>query len=384
MRKKRRMARKWIFRIMALIFSLIIFGTTVLSHTSKDKKFSERENRMLAEKPEITLEGIADGRFMKQYETYQSDQFPGRDWLMQIKTQSQLLLGKKESNGVWKGKDHALLEAIADDSGENVKENLNAVKKFAGQNPERTFYFLLAPNAANIWEDRLPVFSNVLDQNEEIKKVKKELEGSVNWIDASGALKKHKAEDIYYKTDHHWTTLGAYYAFQEAQRVMAADESEQINLKPHAVTDSFNGTLASKSGYETGYREPIYVYLPEKETTKMVVQDLDTGEKRTSLYDSSKLEGKDKYAVFLGGNSGILKIRTTSEKRKSLLIFKDSYANCFIPFLVPYYHEIFVVDPRYYYGEVQSLIEENRIDSILFLYNANTFFGDSSLSGVLE
>ena len=165
---------------------------------------------------------------------------------------------------------------------------------------------------------------------------------------------------------------------------MALNEAYTEKLTPRAVSDSFNGTLSARSGYERGFREPIYIYFPDgTEGTQAGVYDVEKGEKTASLYAPEKLKEKDQYAVFLGGNRPLLDIRTTSESPEKLLIFKDSYANCLIPFLVPYFRQILVVDPRYYYGDVEALIQENQIGSILFLYNGNTFFTDNSLSGVL-
>ena len=114
------------------------------------------------------------------------------------------------------------------------------------------------------------------------------------------------------------------------------------------------------------------------------MNDVDRQKKTATLYDSSKLDEKDKYALFLGGNTGLLDIRTTADKTDRLLLIKDSYANCFVPFLTAYYREIFVVDPRYYTGDIHEIMEEKKITSVLFLYNGNTFIGDNSLDGVLK
>ena len=94
------------------------------------------------------------------------------------------------------------------------------------------------------------------------------------------------------------------------------------------------------------------------------MNDVDRQKKTATLYDSSKLDEKDKYALFLGGNTGLLDIRTTADKTDRLLLIKDSYANCFVPFLTAYYREIFVVDPRYYTGDIHEIMEEKKISVI--------------------
>ena len=96
------------------------------------------------------------------------------------------------------------------------------------------------------------------------------------------------------------------------------------------------------------------------------------------------MKRKNKYEVFLGGNHPVVDIKTTSESDKTLLLIKDSYANSFVQFLTPYYKSIIIVDPRYYYEDIDKLIEENNVSELLYLYNADTFFDDSSLASVLN
>lgn len=380
-----RKAGRIICRITAVLFGAVIFGFALVNLAEKDREYSETENRMLEQKPEVTVSGIADGTFMDKYETYQADQFAGRDTWMEIKTDMELLLGKRESNGVFLGKGGVLMEKPTSDSGTNVSQNLEEIVNFTGRNEGKNFYFLLVPNAAQIWKEKLPAFAVTENQKEQLSNVKKQLGESVQWIDALSVLEEHKDEEIYYHTDHHWTTLGASLVFEEIRDIMKLDEKYITSLEPYAVTNEFQGTLSAKSGYCRRDMETIYAYLPKaNEETQLVVHDVQAGTKRASLYDTSKLSGRDKYALFLGGNSPLLDIRTVSNSPRKLLIFKDSYANCMIPFLVSSFRQIEVVDPRYYYDNVQKLIDENGITDILFLYNANTFFGDNSLSGVLK
>lgn len=381
---KKRRVRQLTARMAAILFLTAVFGLAILNRLTPDREFSSQENRILEQRPDLRLSSLADGTYMEKYETYQSDQFAGRDTWIEVSTGMEYLLGRRDSGGVYKGEDHYLLEKIESDEGDNVQDNIEAVRSFAEKNQERKIYFLIAPNAAEILQDKLPAFAAIEDQKGQLERLRASLPEQIRWIDACGALEAHRDEEIYYRTDHHWTTLGAWYAFQEAKKVMDLNEAYTEKLTPRAVSDSFNGTLSARSGYERGFREPIYIYFPDgTEGTQAVVYDVEKGEKTASLYAPEKLKEKDQYAVFLGGNRPLLDIRTTSESPERLLIFKDSYANCLIPFLVPYFRQILVVDPRYYYGDVEALIRENQIGSILFLYNGNTFFTDNSLSGVL-
>ncbi len=382
-RNKRAKSRKlW----MARMFLILLFLICLLNIVWPSREFSEKENRMLEQKPELTLSGIESGRFMKQYESYQSDQIAGRDLWVQLKTRVDLLMGKRESNGVYKGKSKYLMEDIKTPNQEQMDHNLASMCSFQEAYPDIPMYMMLVPNAANVLSDKLPSFAVTRDQDKDFAEIQKALKGHLTWVDVSSAMKDHKSENIYYHTDHHWTSLGAKYGYEALAEALQLDTSKEVELKPYAVSDSFNGTLSATSGYETGYEEPMYVYLPKEEGTgpEVVVSYVEEQEKKATLYDISKLKEKDKYAMFLGGNSGLIDIRTTADSTDRLLIVKDSYANSLVPFLTPYYREIFMVDPRYYYGDIHEIMENNKITSVLFLYNGNTFVEDNSISGVLE
>lgn len=382
-RNKRAKSRKlW----MARMFLILLFLICLLNIVWPSREFSEKENRMLEQKPELTLSGIESGRFMEQYESYQSDQIAGRDLWVQLKTRVDLLMGKRESNGVYKGKSKYLMEDIKTPNQEQMEHNLASMCSFQEAYPDIPMYMMLVPNAANVLSDKLPSFAVTRDQDKDFAEIQKALKGHLTWVDVSSAMEDHKSENIYYHTDHHWTSLGAKYGYEALAEALQLDTSKEVELKPYAVSASFNGTLSATSGYETGYEEPMYVYLPKEEGTgpEVVVSYVEEQEKKATLYDTSKLKEKDKYAMFLGGNSGLIDIRTTADSTDRLLIVKDSYANSLVPFLTPYYREIFMVDPRYYYGDIHEIMENNKITSVLFLYNGNTFVEDNSISGVLE
>ena len=373
-------------RAAAFLFILLLFGISLINLVTRDRSFSERENRVLEQKPEVTFAGIESGRFMEQYESYKADQFSGRDIWVSLKTNVDYLFGKRESNGIFKGKRKYLLEDISVPKDEELDRNLEAIKGFRERYPDIPAYMMLVPNAANVMSDKLPLLAVTEDQTAEFADIRKKLGDSVRWIDVEKKLKKHNDEKLYYHTDHHWTTLGAYYAYQTLTDEMGLDASQAPKWRPYAVTKKFNGTLSASSGYETGYGEPIYIYSAKKvkDNPQVVVNYVDEQEKKATLYDMTKLEGKDKYALFLGGNSGRIDIRTDADSTDRLLILKDSYANCLIPFLTAHYREIIVIDPRYYYGDIDQVMTENKITGILYLYNGNTFVEDNNINGVLE
>lgn len=377
-KREKKEIRIWMTRVFCLLM-IVLCGINLLK---KDKPFSETENRMLEGKPKLSVGNVISGKYMEQYTSYKSDQFVGRDFWISMKTGVDYMLGKREENGVFNGKDHYLMEQIKAPVSRAYEENIKAMKQFKEKYPNIPMKMMLVPNAANILNEKLPALAVVKDQTKLFQKVEKDLKDSYEWLDLTKTMKKHKKEEIYYHTDHHWTTLGAYYAYQEYMK--AKDEKELVEFQKYPVTNQFNGTLSSTSGYERNYKERINVYLPKEDSVEYVVEYREEQKKTTTVYNKEKLKEKDKYGMFFDGNHSIVDIKTTAASDEKLLILKDSYANCFVPFLIPYYREIMMIDPRYYYGDLYELLDSENYSEVLFLYNGNTFLEDNSISGVLD
>lgn len=369
-------------KLVGIIFILTLFLFLIINVIVPDREKSVQENRMLATKPKFRLSTLISGDYDEKFEAYMDDQFVGRDMWRKLKVTVDRIGGSRLENGVYIGKNGQLLEQIEVADETHLAANIKAIKSFSESQSKIPVRMMLIPDAANVLNHSLPALAKPEDQTQMFSMVRKDLGDSVEWIDVSTELNKHKTEKIYYKTDHHWTTLGAFYAFQAAAPSLGIDGDLSGKYVSYAVSDSFSGMLASKSGVNLGEKEQIDIYVPTEEDTDLIVDYVDEGKRSTSLYDSSKLKEKDQYTVFLGGNSSLLDIRTVSTSTKRLLLVKDSFANSFIPFLTPYYREIVVVDPRYYSGTINDLMDSYRISEVLFLYSGNTFFKDNNISGV--
>ena len=369
-------------QLVGIIFILTLFLFLIINVIVPDREKSVQENRMLATKPKFRLSSLISGDYDEKFEAYMDDQFVGRDMWRKLKVTVDRIGGSRLENGVYIGTNGQLLEQIEVADENHLAANIKAIKSFSESQSKIPVRMMLVPDAANVLNHSLPSLAKPEDQTQMFSMVRKDLGDSVEWIDVSTELNKHKTEKIYYKTDHHWTTLGAFYAFQAAAPSLGIEGDLSGKYVSHAVSNSFNGMLASKSGVNLGEKEQIDIYVPTEEDTDLIVDYVDEGKRSTSLYDSSKLKEKDQYTVFLGGNSSLLDIRTVSTSTKRLLLVKDSFANSFIPFLTPYYREIVVVDPRYYSGTINDLMDSYRISEVLFLYSGNTFFKDNNISGV--
>ena len=377
---RKRKAR--IANLVGKIFIILLFLVMIVNVIVPDRKESELENRALESRPRFNLTTILSGDFMEQWEEYLSDQFAGRDTWRSLKVSLDRLGGARKENDIYIGKDGQLMEDIEVPDDGRLEANLTAIRDFAETYEDIPVTMMLVPDAACILNDSLPAFARVEDQRQMFSMAERKLGDTVNWVDTVSILNNHKSEKLYYKTDHHWTTQGAFYVFQDAAETLGIEGDVSDDFVSYTVTDSFNGVLAASSGVGLDEMEQIDIYAPTGGDDDVVVNYVDEGRKTTSLYDSSKLETRDKYGVFLGGNTSVVDIRTVSTSQKRLLVVKDSFADCFIPFLAPYYREIVVVDPRYYSGTMQDIMDSYRITDALILYSGNTFFTDNNISGV--
>ncbi len=382
MRNQRRLRR--IEGTVGKVFILCMIVFFLLNLIVSDKEMSEEENRMLAQMPKLTWSSLVSGDFMTKYETYLADQFAGRNIWRSIKVRLSSFGGSKQEEDILIGRDDYLMEEIVTPDQEVLSENFEAIRQFSKKNSDVQMYMLLVPNAANIMSDRLPAFATVADQSRMFAQVKRELGDELEWLEVSDVLKKHADEKIYYQTDHHWTSLGAFYTFSSVAEQMDIKADVSSSFVSYPVSSTFNGMLAAKSGCRLDVREEIYIYVPRDADNDVVVNYVDEQRKTASLYDSSKLKTRDQYAVFLGENTSVIDIKTMSESNRRLLLIKDSYANSFVPFLTPYFREIVLVDPRYYSGTIEDIMDTYRISDVLFLYSGNTFFQDNNLKGVLS
>nr|WP_275983698.1 DHHW family protein [Paenibacillus hamazuiensis] len=348
-----------------------------------DKIFSESENRVLEKRPYFSLHSLLSGHFTSDYERYTSDQFAFRDAWVGVKTDTDRALGKKDSNGVFLGKDSYLMERYNSPSDADLKIRVRAIQGFDHATPGLRKYVMLAPTAAALLADKLPANAPVGDERADMDRFRRLLPQHIRFVDVYSALDAEREQPIFYKTDHHWTTKGAYYAYRELCRRMGIVPQDEDSFDIHQVADEFYGSLYSKSGFRHLQPDRIDLYLPKKDS-KIKVSYVGEGRISDSLYELDNLRKKDKYAVFLNGNHALVRIATDGPADKKLLVVKDSYANSLIPFLAKHFGEIDVVDLRYADKSLITLVQERQIQDMLILYNVKTFFEDPSILNLTE
>lgn len=353
--------------LTTLLFCLFLGGMALLSILIPDRGFSEMENRNLRSVPELTLNRFTSGRFMTEAESYASDQIAFRDGWVAIKALGEVLSGKQENNGIYFAKDGTLIRRVEEPETARVEENLQYLTSFVAQS-EVPVYFGLIPTAASVWQDKLPTGAPSLDENAWIENLYSC--SGAQTIDLATALSRHSGEDIYYRTDHHWTTLGAYYGANAILSTMGMDELRLSDYAPTTVTTEFLGTNYSSAGAWWIEPDTITVYVPE--AGKEVTSNFTGREEPGRVYAPEQLEVKNKYAYFLGGNQPLCVIRSQSDGPK-ILVIRDSYSDCLAPFLSERFREVHLFDLRYNRLSCLDYIREHDIDVVLILYSVETY-----------
>lgn len=353
-------------RITAMIFCVFLAGFGLLHILLPDRTFSPVENRNLSQLPAFSWASLLDGSYTANLEKYLEDQFPLRDNWMGLKTRYERLLGKQEFHGVYLCGDR-LIHQLEDTS--RAEQNTGYLRTLT-ELTDIPVYVGLIPTAAEVWKEQLPAGAENFDQAAWLEQVRESVPGAV-WVDVAGALTNHRGEAIFYRTDHHWTSLGAYYGY--AALMTAMGETPAPLGAGETVSEDFYGTLYSTSGVHWVEPDTIERYVPNGSVT---VENMEKGETH-GLYVDSFLGEKDKYASFLGGNAPLYIVRNPdAAAERKLLVVRDSYSDSLAPFLSQYFAEIHLLDLRYYRTSVAQYAQENGMDQIFVCYSVDNFVKD--------
>lgn len=360
------------------LLAMVLLVLAVADLVTADRFFSETENRILTQKPEWSLESLLNGSYEEAYESYATDQFVSRDRWVMLKTRMDILLQKKLIKGIYLAQDGYLIEQHLPEDYDQalVDKRLEQLRKLTEQYPETMV--MLIPTADNVLTDKLPAYATGYDQAQLLSLVG-EAVGEDRIIDVFSILTEHKEEQIYYRSDHHWTTLGAYYGYQQWTQTMGYPPRNYDLQDLIDVSDSFLGTLHSRINLPM---EADTIQIFSRTTNRRVRIVYDYAKEADSYYEPSYLESKNQYGYFLDDNHAFIEIDTAYvAKDRELFLIKDSYANSLIPILAPHYEKIYVVDLRYYNGSLFSLMDQyvtsEKVD-VLVVYNCIHFLEDFS------
>lgn len=375
--------KKYVRQLLPVIaFFVIIFGLTAGSLGSEKKEYSETEKRELQQMPKVRWQSVRKGKFQKKYEKYLADQFPGRDSWVRLQTDVSRVVGKTESNGVYFGKDGYLLEhyGTSDFENEQSEKNEQALVKFVKKmSKKRNISVMLVPTKTWIMQEKLPAFAPTYDEQQMYDCMRAQLGDLADTVlvPVADELQKHTDEQIYYRTDHHWTTLGAWYGYEAYVKAVGGDlEQAQKKRDFHCVSTQFYGSTYAKVN-QASRADKIEMYEPQQPLT--VVYNM--GEKTTdTLYDTSFLDTQDQYSYFTGGNQPVIEVTGGTANGRTLLVIKDSFGNSMIPFLVEDYEKVVMVDLRQLNVKCKDLVNMFDPTDVLILYNTAQFAGDRDFS----
>lgn len=359
--------------VTVILFLALISGFGIAFFAVKDKEFSENENRYLAGAPEFSAGKLFSGELMRDTEEYVSDQFVLRDFFMGAASSYKRVLGMRDIEGVYLADDGCLIQKTEsrDVDAELVSKNIDCINRFfaeTGTVSRERKVFMPVPTAALVLEDKLPANAPEFDQAGLISDISAKITNGV-LLDVTKDLKSMEGRS-FYRTDHHWTTYGAFKAYERYSGLYGKTPAAE-SFRFESVCADFRGSLYSKVLLpDTAYDEIVLAKAAENAPVRRDGED-------GTVYDYGALGKKDKYSVFFGGNYGRVDIEGNGEG--TLLVIKDSFANSFAPFLTEDYGKIIMLDMRYFMGSVKTLAASEGITDILVLYNTANFISDKNI-----
>lgn len=393
-------------KLMIALFSAMLVVLPVVSIILPKQDKSEVENRSLqslptpinsvkweaAKTPKDYLDAVKwkyinnrEGEaFRDDFEKYLCDHIVGRTEWVKLCNRLQTLSGKQEINGVYTVGDQ-MVQSFKDYDSEGMEKAAAAINKFAERHPNIKTYVMIAPTAQEFYGNKIPSYAGLLSEKTFIDDVYKQFNG-VTTIDCLSYLSAHKDEYICYRTDHHWTSLGAFYAYSAAAKSLGYSAYGMGSFNIETASNDFRGTLYSKNLDDSVPADTMeYYHLANGEPE--VTMTVNTGtEIKTydSLYVREFLDTKDKYSSFTGSNAPLVDIKTNVDNGKSILVIKDSYAHSLVPFLANHYSRITMVDMRYIQTDLGRLVNLDDYSQALVMYNAITFAEDYRNIGKLN
>lgn len=386
-------------KLMIGLFSVIMATIPIATIILPKTEVSENENRTLAklpmvfdaskaENPTDFLSAIKwkyvtnrDGKaFKDDFELYLCDHIVGREMWVKTCNILQKLSGKKEINGIYTVEDQ-MMQTFTGYDDEAVNASIKAMNEFATKFPDKQFSFMLAPTSQEIFDSKIPQYVGAISEKDFIDDTYEKLQG-ITPVDCRSFIVPYSNEYIYYRTDHHWTSLGAFYAYQSAAITLGYSAYQLNEFNIEAASEDFRGSLYSRTLDDSIAPDTIDYYFLKNGEPKVKMTCIDNGKTNTynSLYVRDFLKLKDKYSSFTGSNVPVVIIETDVDTDKSLLIIKDSYAHSLIPFLSKHYSKITMIDMRYINTSISRIINLDEYQQVMFMYNVISFADDSNLS----
>ena len=366
----------------AAVFAAGVLGLSIWFLFTPKTDYSSSEKRYLQQFPETSFSTVTSGKFGEDFETFFADQFPARNMWVGVNSYCTLALGNNGANGVYNGRDGYLINVpVSKDN--NFLKNIDAIKDFKQNLGDTPLSVMLAPSTGYICADRLPLIHNSYDDDLLFNLGTKALgESGIPLVDLREPFRQAYADgtQLYYRTDHHWTTDGAYLAYTELcdhlDKAPVAREKLKTEIYP-----GFYGTTYSTSGFWLNAPDDIRVLSnPDNEdSVKVTITEGTESREYDSLYFYNHLDEDDKYPVFLDGNHALTTIENSRADRGTIVLVKDSFSHCLAPFLAENYRKVILVDMRYYKQSVSQIVRDENTEQVVVLYGIDNLATDTDL-----
>ena len=369
-------------KITAFMTLTTLIAGCILTVTGKKDDFSLNENRELVSFPEFSVTALTDGTYGKQLNQYITDHFFGREKWVSVQADINSYMGEKIMNGVYMDS-KGLLDAEVS-SRKISRKNIEAVNKFFG-NYIGTAYFTAVPTTSGIYGDRLPEYLMTNPEKNQIDFLYDNLTDGIRTIDTYNILRMLNDNYICYRNDTRLTSYGAYYVYKTVIQKLGFRPSSYDKYTIKHITSDFRGNLYNRCLYNG--TEPdildIYTYSGGAEVTSCTAYCNNGMTYRKTLNDEKFLESGDMYRMYLGNEEPFIRIKTSVNNEKKLLLIKDSYADCFIQFLIQHYSEIAVVSPEHMEKPLSSFINPDNYEQTLFLFGIDSM-GNENLFDLIN
>ena len=374
--KKKKNKKTWRNTLIALLFSAAIFAAPALFFLQPKKDFSEREKRYLAEAPTLSLQSLLSGEFTEKLGRYVADHFPEREFFVGLNAYLDLYTGRQGVKDYFLSEDGRLFARPVDDDLRTLDANLASINRFArdlaGTEADIPVTLMLVPSSGAVLLDEPPY-----PDGEIIAYAYERAEtGHVDLLPAFRG--SGDPDSLYYRTDHHWTSEGAFRAACAYRRALGLSVPTEESYTRQSYTP-FYGSAYAGSGLWLTAPDSLELWY----SGNVMQVSNETGQTNSSVFYLDRLEEQDKYRVFLDGNHALVRIENlsrTDEEARSLLVVRDSFSNSLGCFLAGLYDKVILVDLRYYKLPLTDLLLDEDIDEVLIEYSVDNFLHDANLT----
>ena len=368
--------------VPAFVFLIFIFGMAVWFLFNPKSDYSSSEKRYLQQFPDVSVDKVLDGTFGTDFESYFADQFPARSFWVGLNAYYSLDTGNNGANGVYNcGNGYLINKPVSTDN--KLEKNVDAIVKFKNT-IDVPVTVMFAPSTGYVADDVLPAVHDKYNDDTYFEQTSSTLStNGISFVDLRKPFKDTYAggNQLYYKTDHHWTTLGAYTAYEKLceQLNITPAPKEKFDIKTYG---GFYGTTYSTSGFWFTQPDSIQIWDNPENTDKNIKVKISEGtntDEFGSMYFYDHLEEDDKYPVFIDGNHALTEITNSNASGGTILLVKDSFSHSLAPFLAENYSKIILVDMRYYKMSVSQIVEQENPEQVVFLYGIDNIATDTDL-----